>query len=184
MTYSFVVHTGPDHVAMYFLGGLAFSFPVGSRSGLDVWYRLLTGFRVGREGLVGWLLACLTFKQHATVSQGRICSDNFTCCHTETEVAHQTFYFIQSQYTGNGPISPSADPTMPGAWQGSHWSANFSSHWYDLTPEKSRRKRDWNPGSSAPKADAFSRPARRWEGGREGERSGRRVCNPSSASLE
>ena len=26
----------------------------------------------------GWLLACLTSKQHASVSQGRICSDNFT----------------------------------------------------------------------------------------------------------
>ena len=40
-----------------------------------------------------WLLfvGCLTSQQHASVSQGRICSDNFTCCHTETEVADQTF---------------------------------------------------------------------------------------------
>ena len=35
---------------------------------------------------------CLTSQQHASVSQGRICSDNFTCCHTETEVAGQTFH--------------------------------------------------------------------------------------------
>ena len=68
---------------------------------------------------------CLTSQQHASVSQGRICSDNFTCCHTEIEVADQTFYLTQSQYTDTGPTSPSADPIMPGALQGSHWSANF-----------------------------------------------------------
>ena len=28
------------------------------------------------------LLACLTSQQQASVSQGRICSDNFTHCHT------------------------------------------------------------------------------------------------------
>ena len=33
----------------------------------------------------------LTSLKHASVSQGRICSDNFTCCHTEIEVADQTF---------------------------------------------------------------------------------------------
>ena len=71
------------------------------------------------------LVGCLTSQQQASVSQGRICSDNFTCCHTEIEVADPTFYLTQSQYTDTGPTSPSADPTMPGAWQGSHWSANF-----------------------------------------------------------
>ena len=50
---------------------------------------------------------------------------NFTCCHTEIEVADPTFYFTQSQYTDTGPTSPSANPITPGAWQGSHWSANF-----------------------------------------------------------
>ena len=35
------------------------------------------------------------------------------------------FYLTQSQYTDTGPTSPSADPIVPGAWQGSHWSANF-----------------------------------------------------------
>ena len=34
-----------------------------------------------------WLLNV----QHARVSQGRICTDNFTCCHSEIEVADQAF---------------------------------------------------------------------------------------------
>ena len=68
---------------------------------------------------------CLMSQQHASVSQGRICSDNFTCCHTEIEVADQTFHLTQSQYTDTGPTSPSTDPIMPGAWQGSYWSAKF-----------------------------------------------------------
>ena len=74
---------------------------------------------------VCWLVGCLTSQQHASVSQGRICSDNFMCCHTETEVADPTFHLTQSQYTDTGPTSPSTDPIMPDTWQGSHWSANF-----------------------------------------------------------
>ena len=74
---------------------------------------------------------CLTSQQHASVSQGRIYSDNFTCCQTEIEVADQT--------TDTGPTSPSTYPVTSGAWQGSHW--------YDSTPKKSHRKRDSNPGS-------------------------------------
>ena len=77
------------------------------------------------KGQLLLLVGCLTSQQHASVSQGRICSDNFTCCHTEMEVADQTFHLTQSQYTDTGPTSPSADPITPGAWQGSHWSANF-----------------------------------------------------------
>ena len=50
------------------------------------------------SGLVCWLLACLTSLQQASVSQGQICSDNFTCCHSATEVADQTFHLIHSQY--------------------------------------------------------------------------------------
>ena len=71
------------------------------------------------------LVGCLSSQQHASVSQGRICTDNFTCCHTEIEAADQTFHLTQSQYTDTGPTSPSADPITPGAWQGSDWSANF-----------------------------------------------------------
>ena len=86
----------------------------------------LTSFsRLNCDRVVGWLLACLTSQQQASVSQGRICSGNLTCCHTEIEVADPTFYLTQSQYTNTGPTSPSADPITPGAWQGSHWSANF-----------------------------------------------------------
>ena len=101
---------------------------------------------------VCWFVGCLTSQQHASVSQGRICSDNFTCCHIETEVADQTFYLTQSLYTDTGLTSPSADPIMTSAWQGSYWSAIF----------KVTCKRDSNPGSSAPEADALTtRPARR-----------------------
>ena len=50
---------------------------------------------------------------------------NFTCCKPEIEVADQTFHLTRSQYTDTGPTSPSTDPITPGAWQGSHWSANF-----------------------------------------------------------
>ena len=41
-------------------------------------------------------VGCLTSQQHASVSQGRICSDNCTCCHTEIEVEDPTFYLTQS----------------------------------------------------------------------------------------
>ena len=74
--------------------------------------------------VTGLFVVCLTSQQQASVSQGRVCSDNFTCCHTEVE-ADQTFSLTQSQYTDTGPTSPSTDPVTPGAWQGSHWSANF-----------------------------------------------------------
>ena len=40
---------------------------------------------------------------------------NLTCCHTEIEVAGQTFHLIQSQYTDTGLTSPSTEPIMPGA---------------------------------------------------------------------
>ena len=60
--------------------------------------------------LIGWFLYA---QQHASVSQGRICADNCTHCHTEIEVADQTVYLTQSQYTDTGPTSPSADPIMP-----------------------------------------------------------------------
>ena len=101
-------------------------------------------------------VGCLPSQQHASVSQGRICSDNYTCCHTEIKVADQTFHLTQSQYTDTWPTSPSTDPITPGAWQDSYWSAIFVSHWYDSTPKKSRRKRDWNPGSSALEAEALT----------------------------
>ena len=114
----------------------------------------------GREMFV-LFVGCLTSQQHASESQGWICSDNFACCHTEIEVTDQTFHLIQSLYTDTRPTSASADPIPPGAWQGSHWSANCLVTGNDSTPEKSRRKRDSNPGSSALEADAVTtRPTR------------------------
>ena len=117
-------------------------------------------------------VVCLTSQQQASVSQGRICSGSFTCCHTKIEVADQTSYLTQSQYTDTGPTSPSADPITPGAWQGSHWSAIFLVTGMTRSRKKSRRKRDSNPESSALEADALPL----------GQRGGR-SCRPTLPSL-
>ena len=61
---------------------------------------------------------CLTSQQHARVHQGRFCSYNRMCCHTDIEEADQTCYLTQSQYTDTGSTSPGSDPITPGAWQG------------------------------------------------------------------
>ena len=53
---------------------------------------------------------CLTSQPHVSVSQGRICSDSCMHCHTETQVADQTFYLTQSWPTATGPASLSPDP--------------------------------------------------------------------------
>ena len=98
--------------------------------------------------IVCWLVAYRPSK-HASVSQGRICSNNLTCCHTKTAVADQTFHLTQSQYTETRPASPSTDPVTPGAWQGSHRSADFK------VTGMTRSKRDSNPGSSVLEADAL-----------------------------
>ena len=100
-------------------------------------------------------LGCLTFQQHASVSQGRICSHNFTCCYTEIEVSDQTFHLTQSQYTDTGTTSPSAYPITPGAWQGSHWSANFKVTGMTRPRKNPGTSRDSNPGSSVLEADAL-----------------------------
>ena len=102
---------------VYHLRSLAQLIKTSTTKGVFFWHWF--------KRFVCWLVGCLTSQQHASVSQGRICSDNFTCCHTEIEVADQTFHLTQSQYTDTGPTSPSAQPITPGAWQGSHWSANF-----------------------------------------------------------
>ena len=83
---------------------------------------------------------------------------NFTCCHTEIEVADQTFNLTQSQYTDTGPTSPSTDPILLGKWQGSHWSANVQ-----VTGMTRPGKILSQAGSSAPEADALTtRPARQY----------------------
>ena len=53
-----------------------------------------------KERIVCWLVGCVASQQYASVSQGRTCSDKFKFCYTETEVADQSFYLTQSQYTG------------------------------------------------------------------------------------
>ena len=98
------------------------------------------------------MVGCLTSQQHASVSQGRICSNNFTCYHTEIKVADPTFYLTRSQYTDTGPTSPSADPITPGAWQGSHRSASF-----EVTGMTRPRK---NPGASGIRTRESSLPRR------------------------
>ena len=106
--------------------------------------------RCFRAAQVLLLFVCLTPQQHASVSPGRIYTDNFTCSHTEIEVAgKKTVHLNQSQYTDTGPTSPSADPITPGAWQGSHWSASFWVTGMTRPRKKSRLQRDSNPGSSS-----------------------------------
>ena len=86
----------------------------------------------GRVVFVCWLLN--------VPATGKCISDGsaqtiLRACHTEVEAADQTFYLTQSQYTDTGLTSPSVDPITPGTCQGSHWSANILSHWYDSTPK-------------------------------------------------
>ena len=64
-------------------------------------------------------------RQDASVSQGSICSDKCVCCHTDTEVADQSFYLIQPLSTDTRQTSPNTDPIPPAAWEGSHWSTKF-----------------------------------------------------------
>ena len=73
-----------------------------------------------KREVVCLLVSCLQSQQQPSVSQGPICTDNFTCCHTEVEVADPTFYLTQSQKIDTGLTSPNADLMMSGAWQGSH----------------------------------------------------------------
>ena len=90
------------------------------------------------------LTGCLTSQLHAHVSQERICSDNCTCCHTETEVANQACHLTQSQNTDTEPTSPTADPATPGrTTTGVPILKSYASTWKNKDP---RRKRDSNLG--------------------------------------
>ena len=60
------------------------------------------------------------------------CTGTFTSCHTEIEVADQTFYLTQSQYTDTGPTSPSW-PYSARRLAGWPLKCQFLSHWYDST---------------------------------------------------
>ena len=119
------------------LAAVSLLCPVRSQRSLHIWCSVLHAARrlasrgqcwnwlawypftsLGEMATVCLFVGCLTSQQHASVSQGRICSDNFTCCHTEIEAADPTFHLTQSQYTDTGSTSPSADSITPGAWQG------------------------------------------------------------------
>ena len=68
---------------------------------------------------------CWTPQQCTSISQRWIWLDNFSCCHTETEVEDETGYLTWSQYTDTGTTSSSTDPAMLGTWQGSHVHTSF-----------------------------------------------------------
>ena len=60
-----------------------------------------------------FVVRCLTSQKHISASQGQICSDNFTCSHTEKEVADQTLYLTQSQYTDTCQPVPALTLSRP-----------------------------------------------------------------------
>ena len=80
-------------------------------------------------------------QQHASVSPGWICSDDCLCCHSDP-----ICYLTQSQYTDTRLTSPSVDPRIPGAWQGSHWSTNFEVSGLTPPPKNLQGKQELNPG--------------------------------------
>ena len=59
------------------------------------------------------------------VSQEQSCLHHFYGLLYWLDVAHQTFYLIQSQYADTGPTSPSTDSVTSDTWQGSYWSIKF-----------------------------------------------------------
>ena len=71
--------------------------------------------------VVCWLFASRHSKQHDSVSRGRICSNKCTRCHTETEVADQTFCLTQSQYTSSSSSSSSSSSAFPSFISGVHY---------------------------------------------------------------
>ena len=93
---------------------------------------------------VDWLLACLLNVPATGECISR--TDLLRQFYTEVEVADQTFHLTQSQYTDTGPTSPSTDPITPGAWQGSHWSANFEVTSMTRPPKKIPSQAGFEPG--------------------------------------
>ena len=88
--------------------------PVGRVQSSRWWVRACGDLlKVGDSGFVS-LVGGSTSQQHAGVSQGRICEDICACCLNLKEVADQTFYLTQLQYTlirDSGPVYwPSTRP--------------------------------------------------------------------------
>ena len=104
-----------------------------------------------------------TSQEHASVSKGRICSDNCTCLHTEREVADQTCHLTQSQYTDTRSANLSAYPTSADACQGRLWIINFKVTGMTRPGKIPEGKAGIEPSPPALKADALTtRPARRY----------------------
>ena len=107
------------------------------------------------------LVGCLTSQQHASVSQGRICSDKFhvlphwdRSCRPNFPSHPVTVYWHRADQSRHWPCNARRLAGLP-------LECQFLSHWYDSTPEKSRGKRDSNSGPSALEADALTtRPTR------------------------
>ena len=106
-------------IASRVLEGIDYSYVHGTTRGAVVFFFFFFFF------FFFLLVGFSTSQQHDSRSQGRICSGNCACCHTEIEAADQTFHLTQSQYTDTGPTSLSANPVTPGDWQGSRWSITF-----------------------------------------------------------
>ena len=105
------------------------------------------------------LVTCLTSQQRASVSQGRICTDNFMCCHTEIEVADLSTSPSHSILTPGRPV-PALTLSCQAPGRVATGVPIFKSLVW-LSPEKSSHKRDSNPESSVPEADALiTRPSR------------------------
>ena len=116
----------------------------------------------GRGVFVGWFL-----NVPAKCISWRICSGNFTCRHTESKAADQTFYLTQSQCTNTGPTSPNADHVTPATGVSFFFFFFFSSYWYDST-RNIPAEAGIEPVSSALEAVALTTRPARWLGGGTG----------------
>ena len=116
----------------------------------------------GRLPNVRWslLVACFASHQHPSVSQGWICLHKYTCCHTEIEVADQTFY-LTHRILIPGRSVPGPTLCTPGGWQGSHWGANFNFTGRTRPGKRSTAQAGIEPRFAALEADVFTtRPTR------------------------
>ena len=120
----------------------------------------------GRKGCsLTRLLACITSQQHASVSQGRICSDIRRAVTLRQKLQISPTHSMLRP----GPHSSSAEPCNARRRAGQSLEYRCSSHWYGMTWKKAlRRTWDSNPGSSALEADALTTRPTRWMGKEEG----------------
>ena len=106
-------------------------------------------------------VGCLTSQQHASVSLGRICSDEFMCCHTETEVCRSNFlphpvtvYWHRANQSQHWPYNARRLAGQP-------LECQFWSHWYDSTWKNPGASGIQTPDPSTLEADALTTRPRR-----------------------